>query len=47
MGLAEQPGVLTCVAALLLMRFSDSPLTQAGLTVADFKSVCLILQASG
>lgn len=34
-------GFLTCVAASLLMRFSDSSLVLAGLTVADFKSVCL------
>lgn len=45
MGLARRPGLLTCVAASLLMRFSDSPLTLAGLTVADFKSVSLSLSS--
>lgn len=39
-------GFLTCVAASLLMRFSDSSLVLAGLTVADFNSVYLTFQAS-
>lgn len=42
-GAGGAAGLLTCVAASLLMRFSDWPLTLAGLTVADFKSACLSL----
>lgn len=38
---------MTCVAASLLMRFSDSPLTLAGLAAAGFKSVRLTLHTSG